>query len=70
MIGDGRANCCAVRKEGISSFLKKSTKKLLLNWVTPGVPLGARRLPETNKSFLVLFFKKELLPYFLDSEPS
>jgi hypothetical protein len=52
------------RKEGSSSFLKKRSKKLLLlaagisrrgaNWV----------LPVIYKSFLVLFFKKELLPSF------
>jgi len=36
------------RQEGSSSFLKKRTKKLL----------------PKDKSFLVLFFKKELLPSF------
>jgi len=43
-------------KEGSSSFLKKRTKKLLFVWLT----LQIRS--ETSKSFLVLFFKKELLP--------
>jgi hypothetical protein len=38
--------------EGSSSFLKKRTKK----------PLIIRRHPYKEKSFLVLFFKKELLP--------
>jgi hypothetical protein len=54
---------CAVevqgRKEGSSSFLKKRTKKLLFVW-------HAFRRHSTQllgiKSFLVLFFKKELLP--------
>jgi hypothetical protein len=48
-------------REGSSSFLKKRTKKLLS--ITPS--MGATRLASllrvTNKSFLVLFFKKELL---------
>jgi hypothetical protein len=50
------------RKEERPSFLKKRSKKLL--------PLGARgqfrigpRTP-TGKSFLLLFFKKEGLPFF------
>jgi hypothetical protein len=47
------------KHEGSSSFLKKRTKKLLL--------LGMRtdrtgRVNQHSKSFLVLFFKKELLP--------
>jgi hypothetical protein len=45
-------------KEGSISFLEKRNKKLLLCWLT-------RRersvRTETSKSFLVLFFKKELL---------
>jgi hypothetical protein len=40
-----------------SSFLKKRSKKLL----DIGLSLSGRRTPEC-KSFLVLFFKKELLP--------
>jgi hypothetical protein len=42
--------------------LKKRTKKLLT--VAPGcwAQRVALRLPATDKSFLVLFFKKELLP--------
>jgi len=48
------------RKTGRCSFLKKRTKKRLL--------LGMRtdragRVKQTNESFLVLFFKKELLPW-------
>jgi len=42
-----------------SSFLKKRTKKLLLCWLTQRATLV--RTVE-RKSFLVLFFKKELLP--------
>jgi hypothetical protein len=45
--------------ERSSSFLKKGTKKLLLCWLTR--PALSVRIPK-NKSFLVLFFKKELLP--------
>jgi hypothetical protein len=43
-----------------TSFLKKRSKKLLLNWVGGG-ETGADRI---TKSFLVLFFKKERLAYF------
>jgi hypothetical protein len=44
-----------------TSFLKKRSKKLLA--LASGVEdkRGASVLPETGKSFLVLFFKKELL---------
>jgi len=46
-------------QQGSSSFLKKRTKKLLLCWLTRQATLV--RTVE-RKSFLVLFFKKELLP--------
>jgi hypothetical protein len=48
-----------VKKAGSSSFLKKRTKKLLLDCLT-----RQQRSVSTkqSKSFLVLFFKKELLP--------
>jgi hypothetical protein len=53
------------RKEGkckaSSSFLKKSTKKLLFASRRAG-RIG--RVNQCSKSFLVLFFKKELLPCF------
>jgi hypothetical protein len=52
-------------KEERTSFLKKSSKKLLQMrpvYVSKGADLG---MPLTDKSFLVLFFKKELLPSFL-----
>jgi hypothetical protein len=45
-----------------SSFLKKRTKKLLLIGVS-----GRRPRTPIFKSFLVLFFKKELLPFFSES---
>jgi hypothetical protein len=48
-------------REGSSSFLKKRTKKLLLDLVR--VDRGLR-VNQSSKSFLVLFFKKELLPAF------
>ena len=41
-----------------SSFLKQRTKKLLLCWLTRWLRLART---EAGKSFLVLFFKKELL---------
>jgi chromosome segregation ATPase len=49
-----------MRKEASSSFLKKRTKKLLLVWLTRGLRLARQ---QTSKSFLVLFFKKELLAF-------
>jgi hypothetical protein len=54
-------------KKGSSSFLKKRTKKLLLVSGGSDVPALSDLLRATNKSFLVLFFKKELLPYSLPS---
>ncbi len=45
-------------KQGSSSFLKKKTKRLLLCWLMRLIRLA--RIKE-SKSFLVLFFKKELL---------
>jgi hypothetical protein len=47
--------------KGSSSFLKKGTKKLLLIAAGPRLKSATRVLPVTDKSFLVLFFKKELL---------
>jgi hypothetical protein len=47
------------RKEGRTSFLKKRSKKLLLIWAT-GV---ATSTVQVNKSFLLLFFKKEVLAF-------
>jgi hypothetical protein len=44
--------------------LKKSTKKLLLVAGYSRGSMETRMLPEADKSFLVLFFKKELLPFF------
>jgi len=48
-------------KKGRTSFLKKRSKKLLL--ITSSLPFkwANRVQPLTDKSFLVLFFKKELL---------
>jgi hypothetical protein len=48
-------------QEASRSFLKKRTKKLLLTSVRPD---RAGRVNQTSKSFLVLFFKKELLSSF------
>jgi hypothetical protein len=45
-------------KEAIT-FLKKVTKKLLLDWTA----VFSQPLAQGNKSFLVLFFKKERLPF-------
>jgi hypothetical protein len=51
------------KQEGSSSFLKKRTKKLLSVLAALGQPLSPTP-GATDKSFLVLFFKKELLPSF------
>jgi NodT family efflux transporter outer membrane factor (OMF) lipoprotein len=48
-----------IRKER-SSFLKKRTKKLLILGAAPVAPSGPM-----NKSFLLLFFKKEVLAFLL-----
>jgi hypothetical protein len=48
-------------KQGSSSFLKKRTKRLLICWLTRLARI------EESKSFLVLFFKKELLSWRLPS---
>jgi hypothetical protein len=48
-------------REGSSSFLKKRTKKLLLS---SGRASRTNRVNQTSKSFLFLFFKKEILPFF------
>jgi hypothetical protein len=48
-------------KEGCS-FLKRRTKKLLSIAPRPEASQGPQVLPETDKSFLLLFFKKEDLP--------
>jgi hypothetical protein len=48
-----------------SSFLKKRSKKLLLMARGFRSASANTRLPMTDKSFLVLFFKKELLAFGL-----
>jgi hypothetical protein len=48
-------------KQGSISFLKKRNKKLLNVACSIGARYVASVLPVTDKSFLVLFFKKELL---------
>jgi hypothetical protein len=58
------AECEAGEGEGLrTSFLKKRSKKLLLIAHSAGATRVAPALPETDKSFLVLFFKKEQLPW-------
>jgi hypothetical protein len=60
----------AIPKEGkdeeSSSFLKKRTKKLLLASMRTD---RALRVNQQNKSFLVLFFKKELLLFIKPAQP-
>jgi len=50
-----------VGKEASSSFLKKRTKKLLFVSGGASGKGEARQKRATDKSFLVLFFKKELV---------
>jgi hypothetical protein len=49
-------------KKGSISFLKKRNKKLLLFAPSRRLKWANQVLPLIGKSFLVLFFKKELLP--------
>jgi len=55
-VAQSAARACA-GVESASFFEKKEAKKLLLIW-TQAV---STRLAQTNKSFLLLFFKKEVL---------
>jgi len=48
-----------VKKEASTSFLKKRSKKLLLIWTE----VVSTTLAQINKSFLLLFFKKEVLSF-------
>jgi hypothetical protein len=48
-----------VTQEGRTSFLKKRSKKLLQIARSFGATRVDSVLPETDKSFLLLFFKKE-----------
>jgi hypothetical protein len=50
------------RKEGRPSFLKKRSKKLLLIASTRRAKRPNQVLTAIDKSFLLLFFKKEGLP--------
>jgi hypothetical protein len=52
---------CSPRAKESSSFLKKRTKKL---FVPQGRATRIGRVSQENKSFLFLFFKKEILPCF------
>jgi hypothetical protein len=49
-------------KEKRTSFLQKRSKKLLSIARKFNFHRGTPALPETDKSFLLLFFKKEDLP--------
>jgi hypothetical protein len=52
-----------MNKQERPSFLKKRSKKLLSIAQRSGPPLRRSVWPATDKSFLLLFFKKEDLPY-------
>ena len=52
--------------KGRCSFLKKRTKKLLFTWLAR-LATGRIAGRQIDKSFLLLFFKKEVLPYLLTS---
>jgi hypothetical protein len=60
--------CQSASKGGVaaeerSSFLKKRTKKLLFLEVRTVPSVSDRRQGQTGKSFLLLFFKKEVLTF-------
>jgi hypothetical protein len=57
--GEGVLRGVAGRGNGRSAFLKKRSKKLLLLWFEHAAAPG-----DNSKSFLVLFFKKELAAFF------
>jgi hypothetical protein len=50
-----------IRQKEDSSSLKKRSKRLLQIASGDQFDMESRMLPATDKSFLVLFFKKELL---------
>jgi len=61
-------NSIEIRKEGSASFLKKRSKKLLSLGraaLSPGTVPVERAARPRDKSFLLLFFKKEVLSFFL-----
>jgi hypothetical protein len=51
-------------KGGSISFLKKRNKKLLTQRVQGFTGGGPSARSQLSKSFLFLFFKKEMLPFF------
>jgi hypothetical protein len=55
------------KREESSSVLKKRTKKLL---ILQGKAACIGRADQKNKSFLFLFFKKEILPCFAGASVS
>jgi hypothetical protein len=62
-LGRDGDEACEQRKS--YSFLKKRTKKLLFLSGSTGGPYVGQNLGARSKSFLVLFFKKELFfPFF------
>jgi hypothetical protein len=52
-----------MKEKGRTSFLKKRSKKRLTVSGSAGAPRRPARLRATGKSFLLLFFKKEVLPF-------
>jgi hypothetical protein len=52
-------------KKGSTSFLKKRSKKLFFFAPSRRFKWANQVLPLIGKSFLVLFFKKELLPFYI-----
>jgi hypothetical protein len=61
MVWTSWAGCALLTKEERTSFLKKRIKKLLLMAASSRFKMANSVLRARVKSFLVLFFKKELL---------
>jgi hypothetical protein len=65
---DCRGHGKKAKRQGSSSFLKKRTKKLLFASLPISRISRISRISQQSKSFLFLFFKKEILPSLLVSD--
>jgi len=52
-----------MKRQESTAFLKKSSKKLFLTGAMGGV--GATARLQSNRNFLLLFFKKEALAFYV-----
>jgi hypothetical protein len=66
----GRPFFVPLEEERKQFFFEKKNQKTFITCGRTKLASGDRRLGETIKSFLVLFFKKELLPSCLTTTPT